>query len=283
MRRIGVHTSIAGGIHKSLERSRKLGCNTLQIFSHSPRGWAVRNITREEINTFMALKKNYDMSPVIIHTSYLINLASSKRDLRKKSVKMIKYELDIADKIGAEYVVLHTGSASGDDPKAARMRVIESLKEVSDRGNRRVGLLLENTAGQRGDITSRICELSEIIEKVPTGRISGICLDTCHAFSAGYDIRTMKGIKKLSDEIQKYFDKDTVRLLHLNDSKGSLGSGLDRHAHIGKGEIGTKGFRKFLLHPRFNEIPVILETPKKTESDDIENLRRVKKLCTQSS
>ena len=278
MRRIGVHTSIAGGIHKSLERSRKLGCNTLQIFSHNPRGWAARDIGREEINTFIELKKNYDMSPVIIHTSYLINLASSKEILRKKSVKMVKYELDIADKIGAEYVVLHTGSASGDDPKAARIRVIESLMEVSDRGKRRSGLLLENTAGQRGDITSKIYELSEIIENVPTGLISGICLDTCHAFSAGYDIRKVKGINTLSDEIEKYFDKDIVRLLHLNDSKGSLGSGLDRHTHIGKGEIGTKGIRKFLLLPRFSKIPVILETPKKSESDDIDNLRRVKKL-----
>lgn len=278
MRRIGVHTSIAGGIHKSLERARKLNCNTLQIFSHNPRGWAARDIPQDEISAFIELKKKYDMSPVFIHTSYLINLASEKRILRKKSVKMVKYELDIADKIGAQYVVLHTGSASEDDPKSARKRVIESLIEISDRGKQRSGLILENTAGQRGDITSKLYEIAEIIEKVPTSLISGICLDTCHAFSAGYDIRNEKGINALSDEIKKFFDTDIVRLLHLNDSKGSLGSGLDRHAHIGKGEIGAKGIRKFLLHPRFNKIPVILETPKKSEVDDIENLRRVKKL-----
>jgi len=278
MRRIGVHISIAGGIHKSLERAKKLGCNTLQIFSHNPRGWAAKEISQDEINRFIELTKKYRMSPVVIHTSYLINLASAETTLRKKSVKMVCYELDIADRIAAAYVVLHTGSASGDDPKSARKRVIESLKEISRERKWKAGLLLENTAGQRGDITSKINEIAEIFERVPAGLISGICLDTCHAFSAGYEIRNEKGINALSNEIRRFFDKDVIRLLHLNDSKGSLGSGLDRHAHIGKGEIGTKGFRKFLSHPRFKKIPIILETPKKSEADDLDNLRRVRRL-----
>jgi deoxyribonuclease IV len=277
-RRIGIHTSIAGGIHKSLERARRLRCNTLQIFSHNPRGWAARHISNAELSAFVELKTKYGMSPVVIHTSYLINLASKKRILRKKSVKMLEYELDVADKIGAAYVVLHTGSASGEDPKTARKRVVESLMEISNRGKRMSRLLLENTAGQRGDMTSKIHEIAEIIEKVPAGLISGMCLDTCHAFSAGYDIRNEKGINALSDEINDFFDRDMVRLLHLNDSKGPLGAGLDRHAHIGKGEIGAKGIKRFLLHPRFNEIPIILETPKKSEEDDIVNLSRVRKL-----
>ncbi len=283
MRRIGVHTSIAGGIHKALERAKELGCNTLQIFSHNPRGWAARDIPQDEINAFVGLRKKYDMSPVAVHTSYLINLASPKSTLRKKSVKMVKYELDIADRIGAEYVVLHTGSASGDDPKIARKRIIESLTEISLRGKGQSGLLLENTAGKRGDLTSKVHEIAEIIEKVPTGLVSGICLDTCHAFTAGYDIRNEKGINALTDEIGKYFDKDAVRLVHLNDSKGPLGSGLDRHAHIGKGEIGARGIRRFLLHPRCNQVPVILETPKKSETDDMDNLRRVNNLLGKSS
>jgi len=278
MRRIGVHTSIAGGIHKSIERAKRLGCNTLQIFSHNPRGWAVRDIPRDQIRTFVALKKTYDMSPVFIHTSYLINLASSQKTLRNKSMKMLRYEMGIADRIGADYVVLHTGSASGDDPKTARKRVIESLTEVSQMEKRKSSLLLENTAGQRGDITLKIHEIAEIVQGVPAGLISGICLDTCHAFTAGYNLRQEKGIRVLSDEIEKNFDNDMVKLLHLNDSKGALGSGLDRHAHIGKGEIGTRGIKKFLLYPQFSQIPVILETPKKSEADDIENLKKVKKL-----
>ncbi len=278
MRRVGVHTSIAGGIHKSLERARKLDCNTLQIFSHNPRGWAVRDIPQDEIREFVALKKEYGISPVCIHTSYLINLASKKSDLKKKSVKMVKFELDFADRVGAEYVVLHTGSASGDDPKSARKRAIEALLEISDHGTWRAGLLLENTSGKKGDITSRIYEIAEIIEGVPTSLISGICLDTCHAFSAGYNIRNEKGINGLSKEIQKYYKKDAVKLLHLNDSKVPLGSGADRHEHIGKGAIGTKGIQKILLHPSFNKLPVILETPKKSDADDIANLRTVKRL-----
>ncbi len=278
MRRIGVHTSIAGGICTGLERAKRLGCNTLQIFSHNPRAWAVKDIPQDEVSTFVKLRKKYGLSPVFIHTSYLINLASVKRELRKKSEQMVTYELDIADRIGAEYVVLHTGSASGDDPKSARKRVIESLTEISRKGKHRSGLLLENTAGQRGDITSKIYEIAEIIEKVPKGLISGICLDTCHAFCAGYNIRSEKGINALSDEIDRFLDRGMVRLLHLNDSKGILGSGRDRHEHIGKGEIGIRGIKKVLLHPRFNNIPVILETPKKSETNDIENLRRVRKL-----
>ncbi len=278
IRRIGVHTSIAGGIYKSIERARELGCNTLQIFSHNPRGWAVRDIPQDEIYEFVTLKKKYGISPVCIHTSYLINLASKKRDLKKKSVKMVKFELDFADRVGAEYVVLHTGSASGDDPTSARKRVIEALKEISHREKGTSGLLLENTSGKRGDITSRMYEIAEIIEGVPTGLISGICLDTCHAFSAGYDIRNDKGITILSEEIKKYCHQNAIKLLHLNDSKVPLGSGADRHEHIGKGAIGAKGIRKILLHPGFNKLPVILETPKKSNADDIANLRTVNKL-----
>ncbi len=278
MRRIGVHTSIAGGIHKSLEKAKALDCNTLQIFSHSPRAWAIKDIPPDEIRKFVTLKKTYVMSPVCIHTSYLINLASTKSDLRKKSINMVKFELDFADRVGAEYVVLHTGSASGDDPASARKRVIEALKEISHRNKRTSGLLLENTSGKKGDITSRMYEIAEIIEGVPAGLISGICLDTCHAFSAGYDIRNEKGIKILYEEIKKYYNKNAVKLLHLNDSKVPLGSGADRHEHIGKGTIGTKGIKRILLHPGFNTLPVILETPKKSDVDDIANLKQVKKL-----
>lgn len=278
MRRIGVHTSIAGGLPESLERAKRLGCNTLQIFSHNPRGWAVRDIPQEDIHKFVELKNTYGLFPIFIHTSYLINLASAKRDLRKKSVRMLAYELKMADKIDAGYVVLHTGSASGDDPGSARRRVIESLREISDNGVWKAGLLLENTSGHRGDITSRISEIAEIIEAVPASLVSGICLDTCHAFSAGYNIRTVNGIEALSDEINQYLEKDMVKLLHVNDAKGPLGSGLDRHAHIGKGMIGSKGIKRILLHPRFDGIPIILETPKESEADDIDNLRRVRTL-----
>ena len=166
-RRIGVHTSIAGGLHLSLERARELGCNTIQIFSHNPRGWEIKRKGPEEISGFLEARRKYDISPVFIHTSYLINLASGNPSLAARSVDMVLQELDIADSVGAEYVVLHTGSASGEDPVVARKRAITCLKEIAGRGEWQAGLLLENTAGERGDITSKINEISEIMEKVP--------------------------------------------------------------------------------------------------------------------
>jgi deoxyribonuclease IV len=277
-RRIGVHISIGGGIDKGLERARELGCSTAQLFSHNPRGWGIGRRDPMEISRFRTLKKKFDIRPVFIHTSYLINLASSNRDLLKKSIDMIMAELDIADEIDAEYVVIHTGSASGDLPAAARGRAVEALKQVAEQGRWQAGLLLENTAGERGDITSRIAEIAGIMEKVPSGLIAGLCLDTCHAFSAGYDIATENGIEGLAEEIGQFIAKDHLRLIHLNDSKKPMGSGVDRHEHIGEGTIGREGLKKFLRHPFFVNTPLILETPKKSDEDDRRNLMNVRAL-----
>jgi len=277
-RRIGVHISIAGGIDKGLERARELGCSTVQLFSHNPRGWGIGNRDPLEITRFRTLKKEFDIRPVFIHTSYLINLASARTDLLRKSIDMIMAELNIADEIDAEYVVLHTGSASGDLPEAARGRAVEALKQVAEQGRWKAGLLLENTAGERGDITSRIAEIAGIMGEVPLGLIAGLCLDTCHAYSAGYDIATENGVEGLAKEIGQYISKDHLRLIHLNDSKKPMGSGVDRHEHIGEGTIGREGLKKFLRHPFFLNIPLILETPKKSDEDDRRNLRNVRAL-----
>ncbi len=278
MRRIGFHTSIAGGLPKSIERIAELGCNTLQIFTHNPRGWALKDIPQEDLKEFVALRNAHDVSPVFIHTSYLVNPASNLKSLRKKSEGMIRYELDVADRINAEYVILHPGSAKDDDPRSGRKRVIESLVNISKSGKWRARLLLENTAGQRGDITSKIWELAEIMEKAPSGLVSGICLDTCHAFSAGYDVRLRKGLRAMSNEITRYLGKNAVKLVHLNDSKNPVGSGVDRHEHIGKGKIGRAGMKNLLTYSEFEALPVILETPKKTKKDDVNNLRVVRRL-----
>lgn len=275
MRRIGVHTSIAGGLSCSLERARDLGATTLQIFSHNPRSWAVKERDQEDIKIFRKLRRTLKISPVVIHTSYLINLAAKESSLVKKSVKMMVEEMHRADEIGAEYVVLHTGSATGDDPAAARKRAVARLNEIAARGTWSAGLLLENTAGERGDITSRMNDLAEITVEVPGRLIKGVCIDTCHAFAAGYDLRSELKIDALSREIEDSLGKNKLRLIHLNDAKGQLGSGIDRHEHIGKGKIGTKGLRIFLNHPFFAQAPIILETPKKTDRDDSENLRKV--------
>ncbi|NJD56587.1 MAG: deoxyribonuclease IV [Nitrospirae bacterium] len=275
-RRIGVHVSIAGGMDKGLERAKHLGCTTVQMFSHNPRGWALGKRQPEEIAQFRALKRVYDIHPAFIHTSYLINLASARPDLSERSMAMVEEELCIADQVGAEYVVLHTGSASGDDPAVARKRAVMALKRIAEKSFWNAGLLLENTAGERGDITSRVHELAEIMEQVTPGLIAGICIDTCHAFAAGYDISTEEGAGGLAAEIRRYCGRNMLKLVHLNDSKKPAGAGVDRHEHIGKGAIGDKSFRRFVNLPFFTGIPLVLETPKISDDDDRRNLETVR-------
>jgi deoxyribonuclease-4 len=278
MRRLGVHTSIAGRISYSLERAHALGCNTMQIFSHNPRGWATQEIPEEEIRSFKSLRQKLDISPVYIHSSYLINMASKDEALRKKSVAMLITEMNRADALEADFVILHTGSASGDDDSISRKRAVAALNEVAQAGRWKAGLLIENTAGERGDISSRIPDLAEILHGVGGSLIAGICFDTCHAYSAGYDLKDKRGIRIIAAEIENSMRMGSVRLIHLNDSKREKGSGVDRHEHIGLGKIGLDGLRQFITSSGFHEIPLVLETPKQQESDDARNLRAVRKM-----
>lgn len=271
-RRLGVHTSIAGGVHFSIERAKELGCSTVQIFSHNPRIWEVRQIPEESILSFRETRKLYDITPVFIHASYLINLASANNDVREKSIKLMIQELDIADFLNADYVVLHTGSASRDTEEIGRKRAIDAIKEVSHINKWRAGLLLENTAGEKGDISSKIKDLAEIIDSTDSSLIAGLCIDTCHAFQAGYDLSVSEGISKLAAEIDKCLGIKNIRLIHLNDSKKEFNNRVDRHEHIGEGKIGLEGLKNFVNHPAFRNIPIILETPKKSEEDDPRNL-----------
>ncbi len=266
------------GLYLSLERANALGCDTLQIFSHNPRGWAVKTVSEEDVSIFKSLRIKFDISPVYIHTSYLINMASGDKTLRKKSIALLVTEMDRADTIGADYVILHTGSASGDDENISRKRAIWALNEIARMGKWNAGLLIENTAGKRGDISSTIIDLSEIMTGVKWSLISGVCIDTCHAFAAGYNIRYNTGIQKISGEIGRYIGFDKLKLIHLNDSKGDVGSGIDRHEHIGLGKIGTKGLKQFINCQPFKDVPLILETPKKKESDDPGNLKKVRRM-----
>lgn len=276
MRRLGVHTSIAGGLHRSLERANALGCNTVQIFSHNPRGWTVKRISADEVSQFKSLRQRLNISPVYIHTSYLINMASRDKILRKRSIDLLVTEMDRADIIGADYVILHTGSASGDDEDVSRNRAIDTFNEAAQMGLWKASLLIENTAGERGDISSTIEDLSEIMFGVKGSLISGVCFDTCHAFAAGYNIHEDRGIQTIANKTEKYIGLDKVKLIHLNDSKGYMGSGIDRHEHIGLGQIGIKGLSQFINHRSFRNIPLILETPRKTAYDDPTNLKKVR-------
>jgi deoxyribonuclease-4 len=277
-RRFGVHTSISGGLHLSMERANALGCSTMQIFSHSPRGWAVKEISHQDVSLFKSLRVKFDISPVYVHASYLINIATGNKLLKRKSIDLLAIEMDRADEIGADYVVLHTGSALSDDKKASMERAIGALNEIAKTKKWKAGLLIENTAGERGDISSTIPEMSEILKGVKNSFVSGVCLDTCHAFAAGYDIRSGRGVRRIAGEIEKYIGFEKVKLIHLNDSKGANGSRVDRHEHIGFGQIGENGLNRFIHHQPLRNVPLILETPKKSESGDAMNLAKVRRM-----
>ena len=278
MRRLGVHTSIAGGVPLSLQRARELGCTTMQIFSHNPRQWHVRGVSDTEVRQFREMRGLLDIEPVFIHTSYLINLASLRPDILDKSVQLLIREMELADALGTEFVVLHTGSASGDRGDNARKRAGDAIRIVSSYRTWNARLLLENTAGERGDISSRIMDLAEIMNATGDARVGGICLDTCHAFQAGYDLSHEEGLDEIVREIERNIGLERVKLIHLNDSKRAFHAGVDRHEHIGTGEIGKEGLKRIIRHPSLEDVPLILETPKKSEEDDPRNLKVVREL-----
>jgi deoxyribonuclease-4 len=261
-----------------MERAHELGCNTAQIFSHNPRTWSVGAIPTDSVALFRQFRKTYDIEPVFVHCSYLINCASSDSVVRERSVRMLIQELDLADLLGAEYVVLHTGSASLDTAQVARKRAIDSLRMVSEIKTWQAGLLLENTAGERGDISSRIKDLAEIIKGVQSPLIKGVVIDSCHAFQAGYELSGDEGLSEMSAEIAEYLAPGSVKLIHLNDSKRPFGARVDRHDHIGSGSIGRKGIARLINDPAFIRVPLILETPKKSDGDDRRNLCVVRRL-----
>jgi deoxyribonuclease-4 len=277
-RRIGVHTSIAGGMHRSIERAHELGCTTLQIFSHNPRQWSTGKVHEEQVLCFKQLRSSYEIYPIFIHCSYLINLAAMNPDILEKSVMLLIQELDLADMLGVEYVVLHTGSASQDTADNARRRAIGALRQVSRVKRWQTQLLLENTAGERGDISSQIEDLAEMIDAVGDMLIGGICLDSCHAYCAGYDLSLDIQRDRLAEDITRLLGREAVKLIHLNDSKKGLGSGVDRHEHLGEGQIGIEALSCLIHHPLFADVPIVLETPKKTEQDDQRNLTVLRKI-----
>lgn len=273
--RLGVHTSISGGISKSVERAALLGCGTMQIFSHSPRQWRQSVIPDDEVRRFRSLRKKHNIAPVYIHASYLINLASLSEATLAKSVELLSYELDNADTLGAEYLVLHTGSAGTDAPSRARKRAVRAIRKAVRSKRFCVSILLENTAGERGDITSSMRTLADLSVACEDSNVGGICIDTCHAFASGYDLTSRDGVNQMISEVDSFVGIEKLRLLHLNDSRKPLASGVDRHEHIGRGYIGAKGFRNILADRRLKGIPMILETPKEREYDDEKNLRKV--------
>jgi deoxyribonuclease IV len=268
---LGLHVSIAGRLTEAVNRARSLSCRTMQIFSRSPRSWKAGDLEPSEVERFRTERGEAKISPLAIHASYLINLAATDDLLFERSIQALEQELYRGDQLGADYLVVHVGSNARFGPTFGIARVVEALQHIQKIPTK-TRLLLENTAGERGDIGCRIEELSEILTRLGDEAWPGLCIDTCHAFAAGYDISDQSGVKTWVDQLEATVGLDRIKLLHMNDSKKGLGCCVDRHEHIGKGKIGLKGFRAIVRHPGLQRIPMILETPKEREGDDRRNL-----------
>ncbi|HTT95362.1 MAG TPA: deoxyribonuclease IV [Solirubrobacterales bacterium] len=257
---VGAHVSTAGGLDKAVERGEERGCEAIQIFNQSPRMWRPTNYGEEDFAAFREAMDASKVERVIIHAVYLINTATKDKELRKKSQAALTHALRIGDGIGAAGVVLHPGSTLGDPLKPSLKRAAKVIKAaLEDTGHCK--LLLEQTAGHKGLIGRDFDETAELIDLAGGGRRLGLCLDSCHLFVQGYDITDEEHLAKVLDEADEKVGIGRLGAVHVNDAAAPLGSCRDRHANIGKGEMGRKGLAAFLSEPRFEGLPATLETP----------------------
>lgn len=278
---LGAHMSIAGGLHRAFARIREVDGRALQIFTGNQRQWAQSPLNREAIDLFARGWKEWGDFPVAAHDSYLINLASPKGKIAARSVAAFAKELHRCELLGIPYLIMHPGAHLGDGVAAAVDRFAANLDQAMERGGEQgtVMVLLENTAGQGSALGARFEELAGMIASVKSPERLGVCLDTCHLFAAGYDIRTREAYEKTMADFDRVIGLEQLRFFHLNDSRGALGSRVDRHEHIGKGAIGIKGFELLLNDRRFTDLPMTLETPKEKDlAADLENLRILRQL-----
>lgn len=283
--RIGIHTSIAKSLEQSARKAASLGANTFQIFSASPRMWRCSMPDTGDCGRLQAARAELDLSPLVIHGSYLINLASAEEGTRARSIQAFRGELERAIAIGAECLVVHPGSYKGQEIPDAIVRVAGAIAAAAvDLPRDGLTLLLENTAGQGATLGSRFEELAAIRRHAAdrTNLPIGYCIDTCHALAAGYDVATKAGLEQTVAALDRVLGLEHVPVLHANDSQGALGSHKDRHAHIGEGHIGRAGFRRILRHPALRAKAFILETPIEQDGDDQRNIDALKELCRSS-
>ncbi len=279
---LGAHESVSGGLHLAFARLSKVGGQALQIFTRNQRQWNAAPISREEMFTFQKAWQEAGNIEVVSHASYLINLASNKKEQREKSIQALSAEIQRCHLLAIPAVVLHPGSHGGDGIEKGLERIVSALDTCFERGDASfegVSVLLETTAGQGTGLGSRFEELGAILEGSKFKERLGICFDTCHVFAAGYDFRTQKDYMDTMLAFDTVVGLDRIRFFHLNDSKKELGSRVDRHEHIGKGAIGLDGFRNLLNDPVFAKHSMTLETPKdKDLQEDVDNLLQLQQL-----
>ncbi|MFB5646542.1 MAG: deoxyribonuclease IV [Candidatus Nitrosomaritimum yanchengensis] len=276
---IGCHVSISGSIDKAVDNAIERECSAFQIFTRNPRGWHAKELSETDIKNFKDKLKasKIDRLATCAHMPYLPNLSSPKKDGFEKSVKSLVEEVKRCGKLGIPYLVTHLGSHLGTGEEEGIKRLVEALTTAGQVKND-VMILLENTAGQKNSVGSGFEQLGEIFRMLKPVKKFGVCLDTCHAFVSGYDLRTEKGVKETFKEFEKHVGMENLKILHLNDAKGDIGCNLDRHYHIGLGNIGEEGMKAVIKLISKKKIPIVLETPIDDIRDDFENVRIVKEL-----
>jgi deoxyribonuclease IV len=283
--KLGVHVSIGGGIQNSITNATNIGCTSFQIFSRNPRQWKAKVLEQKEASLFKEnlIQSSIDSRAVVVHMPYLPNLAAPSSEMYEKSVSTLAEEITRCNLLEIPYLVIHLGSHLGKGEKNGISQLINacqrSFQIYEEKGfsKNNVKLLLENSAGQKNSIGSKVEDLEQILELLGTSEY-GICLDTCHLFAAGYDLSADKGIYDLLDLVDDCIGIKHLKLIHLNDSKGNLGSRLDRHYHIGMGKIGENGFKTLINDKRIKNLPLIMETPIDSIRGDKENLDYIKQL-----
>jgi deoxyribonuclease IV len=279
---LGAHISVAGGLDKAFDRAESIGCTTMQIFTKSNRQWFCKPLTDEEIQAFKKRWKSSSINPIIVHAAYLINIASSNPEIAEKSKKALIQELTRCEQLGIPYLVLHPGS-NGEDTQSALSRVTKQLDAVLQAVPGKSMILLETMAGQGSNLCATFEELATIYKQVTHKDRIGICFDTCHAFAAGYDLKTKEGYEKTWEQFDLLLGMKLLKAIHLNDSKKELGSRVDRHEHIGKGVLTDEAFRLLLNDKRLLNIPKILETPKDSLAEDLKNMQHIVTLLDQDT
>jgi len=277
---IGCHVSISGSIDKAVDNAVERECSAFQIFTRNPRGWNAKELTDSDIKNF---KKKLEISKIdrfatCAHMPYLPNLSSPKKEGFEKSVKSLIEEVERCGKLGIPYLVTHLGSHLGTGEEDGIKRLVKALTKAGETKND-VMILLENTAGQKNSVGADFEQLNEIFKQLKPTKKFGVCFDTCHAFVSGYDLRSEKSVKETFNEFEKHVGIENLKILHLNDAKGEIGCNLDRHYHIGLGNIGKKGMEAIIKLTIKKKIPIILETPIDDVRDDFENIRIVKELA----
>ncbi len=277
---IGCHVSISGSIDKAVYNAVERECSAFQIFTRNPRGWHAKDLSDSDVTNFKEKLKasKIDRFAICAHMPYLPNLSTPKEDGFEKSVNTLISEVNRCGRLGIPYLVTHLGSHLGTGEEAGIKQLVKGLNKAGQTKND-VMILLENTAGQKNSVGANFEQLSEIFSQLKPVKKFGVCLDTCHAFVSGYDLRTEKSVKDTFAKFDNTVGFENLKILHLNDAKGEIGCNLDRHYHVGLGNIGEKGLAEVIKTANKKKIPIILETPIDDVRDDFENIRKVKELA----